>query len=195
MIEYRTENVPPEACDDVIDILTTFGWVVQTSERIYDEHNEVLGADVKIYGDGIVDSFMRGFTGKDGRVDVRQRTVVTDYVRLVFARDTDMPNYHELKSMNAEFEGIMNTPEPKKPTKRTAVTVIGAVLIILSVIFVLLDPENHAELWEIIFSVAFFAIMIPVTIFGWKSYKKKTVEFQAVCNRLQYLYNTARELL
>lgn len=195
MIEYRTEHVPPEACDDVIDILTTFGWVVQSSEEIYNEHNEIIGADIKVYGDGIVDSFMKGWTGKDGSINVRQRKVVTNYVSLVFARDTEMPNYSELKSMNAEFESIMNTPEPKKPVKRTAVTAIGAVLIILSVIFVLLDPENHAELWEIIFSAAFFIIMVPVTIFAWTSYKKKIVYYKDVCGRLQYLYSAAQDLL
>ncbi len=183
MIEYRTEKVDPSVKDDVIEVLSAFGWKAISSEEIYKEDTEVVGVDVKSYGNGIVGSFMRGFTGKDGEVNVRKHTTVTNYVELKFARDTEMQGYSQVKALNEEFENKMNVSAPHKPIIRTAVCVIGIALIIVSIILALIQ-NTSTELWEIIVCVVFPIVTILLTIIGWKHYKKELAIYEDTCSRL-----------
>lgn len=40
------------------------------ARQLVESNFEIVGVDVKAYGDGIVGSFMKGFTGNDGTVNV-----------------------------------------------------------------------------------------------------------------------------
>ena len=194
MIEYRTERLSPQSEDSVTEILGTFGWQPVASQEIYNENTEVVGVDVSVYGDGLVGSFMSGFTGRDGKINVRQRKTVTNYVVVKYARDTEMPNYEELKDLNDEFESKLNVPEPKKPVKRTAIAAIGIAIILISVIMALVQ-HTAAEIWEIIVCVVFPVVMIPVTVVGWVLYAKKLSYYKIVQQRLNEIYNQASWLI
>ena len=193
MIEYRTERLDPQSEDNVTNILGTFGWTPVSSQEVYNESTEVVGVDVKTYGDGLVGSFMQGFTGKDGSINVRQRTNVTNYVVVKYARDTDMPNYERLSQLNAEFESKLSVDEPRKPIKRTALTVIGILIIVISIVLAIVQ-HNSAEIWEICVCVIFPIVTIPITVLGWRSYKRKLENYNLVQNRLNEIYEEALSL-
>ena len=74
MIEYRTERVNPQAEDSVTEILGAFGWVPVSSQEVYNESTSLDGIEVKAYG-----SFMQGWTGKDGEINIKQRKNITNY--------------------------------------------------------------------------------------------------------------------
>lgn len=193
MIEYRTERVNPQYVNEIIETLATFGWVVVSSQEIYNESTEVVGVEVKSYGDGFIGGFMSGFTGKDGSINVKQRKNVTNYTVVQFARDTDMPNYEKLKRLNAEFESKLGVPEPKKPIIRTAITAIGMLLIIASVIMAIAGASS-AEIWEIVVCVVFPVAMIPLTVMGWIFYKRKLRQYDLAQIALRTIYSEALEL-
>ena len=194
MIEYRTERVDPQNESTVIDILQTFGWVLASSQEIYNESTEVVGVDVKVYGDDFFGGFMQGWTGSDGKVNVRQRKNITNYVVLKFERDTDMPNYSELSELNSEFDSKLNVVEPKKPIKRTVITAVGTIIILISIIMALIQGTS-ALLWEILVCVIFPIVMIPITALGWVKYKRNSEYYNSVLYRLNEIYSEAQSLV
>ncbi len=194
MTEYRTERVDPQMESDVIEILGTFGWVLVSSQEIYNESSEIVGVDVKVYDDSFLGGFMQGFTGSDGKINVRQRKNITNYVVLKFERDTEMPNYAELSALNDEFENKLTVAEPKKPVKRTAATVIGTLLIVISIIMALVEGTS-ALLWEILVCVIFPLIMVPITAVGWVKYKRNLAYYNDVRYRLNEIYSEAQTLI
>lgn len=189
MIEYRTERLAPQEEDGVTGILGAFGWTPISSQEVYNENIEVVGVEVKSYG-----SFMQGFTGKDGRIDIKQRKNVTNYVVVKYGRDTEMPNYERIRELNEDFENKLNVSEPKMPTKRTAITVIGVLIILVSIILALVE-SNSAEIWEICVCVIFPLVMIPVTVSGWLSYKKKLNYYNLIQQQLNCIYEEALTLV
>ena len=188
MIEYRTERLNPQAEDSVTNILGAFGWTPVSSQEVYNESTELTGIEVKSYG-----SFMQGFTGKDGRIDIKQRKNVTNYVVVKYGRDTEMPNYERIRELNEDFENKLNVSAPKKPTTRTAVTVIGILIILISVILAIVEG-NSAEIWEICVCVIFPVIFFPITILGWLSYKKKLSYYNFIQQQLSAIYEEALAL-
>ena len=194
MIERRTERVSPDQQDAVIDILSSFGWVLVDSQEVYNESTEVVGVDTKLYGDDFIGGFMKGFTGNDGSVNVRTQTKVTNYVTLQFARDTDMPNYTKLKQLNDEFESKMNYPEPLKPVRLTAIGVIAVALILISIILAIVNG-TQAQAWEIAVCIIVPVVFIPAIIVVWKRYKKKIQIFETVISLLHEIIDQAQSLL
>lgn len=194
MIEYRTERVAPGNENNVCDILSSFGWQLIDSQEIYHENTEISGVEVKMYGDGLIGGFMKGFSGKDGEINVRQRKNVTNYVTLRFARDTAMPTYDRLNSLNAEFEQKLRIDEPKKPLKRTIILAVGFLVLLVSVILALVEG-NSAELWEIIAIAVFSAVMIPLTVTGWIKYKRDMPQYRQIQYRLSQILEEAEYLL
>lgn len=194
LIEYRTERVDPNNESSVVNILGNFGWQLVDSQEIYNEHTEVTGVDATVYGNGIVGSFMRGYTGKDGTVNVRQRTTVTNYVVLRFARDTEMENYGRLAELGNEFESKLGISEPKKPIARTAILSIGVFILIVSIILAIIQ-KTAVEFYDIIIIAVFAVIMIPLTVLGWVKYKKRIADYNLVQQRLLAILEEADELL
>lgn len=190
MIEYRTERLDPQSEDSVTGILGTFGWTPISSQEIYNENTELVGVEVKSYGDGLLGSFMKGFTGKDGSINIKQHKNVTNFVVVKYARDTEMPNYERLRQLNYDFEAKLNVSVPRKPVKRTAITIIGILIIVFSIILALVE-KNSAEIWEICVCVIFPVITIPITVFGWRKYKRNLKYYDAVQEQLNAIYEEA----
>ena len=194
MTEYRTERVAPEQESDVAELLSTFGWVLVDSHEIYNESTEIVGVDTTFYGDGFVGGFMKGLTGKDGSVNVRTRTNVTNYVTLKFERDTAMPHYTKLKALNDEFESKMGYPEPKKPVRITVIGAIAVLIIVISIVMAIMH-NTGAELWEILVCVLVPCLFVPLIAILWVRYKKKMRLFDAVVCRLHEILDEAQALL
>lgn len=189
MIEYASEEVDPANSDEVIAVYETFGWQTVSSEEIYNEHTEVTGMEVKSYN-----SFMRGFTGKDGRVDVNTRKVVTNYVALRFARDTQMAHYDELRTLESEYCSIMAKPKAKKPTTLTLIGCAALALIIISIIYGI-SESVAAEPWEIVVCVLVPLIFIPAIILSWRRYKKMAARDAVDFQRVNEIFDRAAALL
>lgn len=100
----------------------------------------------------------------------------------------------ELSELNSEFESKLNVTEPKKPVKCTAITVIGTLLIIISIIMALIEGAS-ALLWEILVCVIFPVIMVPITVLGWLRYKKNLEYYNSVIYRLNEIYSEAQSLI
>ena len=189
MIEYRTERVNPQAEDSVTEILGAFGWVPVSSQEVYNESTSLDGIEVKAYG-----SFMQGWTGKDGEINIKQRKNITNYTVIKFGRDTQMPNYQRISELNEEFERKMSVKVPKKPAKRTAITAIGIFIILVSIILAVVE-SNSAEIWEICVCVIFPLVMVPITVFGWIKYKSNMKSYYFIQQQLNEIYDEAVALL
>lgn len=194
MIEYRTERVAPEYEQSVVNILGNFGWQLIDSQEIYNERTEVTGVDATVYGDSFAGAFMRGWTGSDGKINVRQRTTVTNYVALRFGRDTQMENYSRLAELGNEFESKMSVAEPKKPKVRTGILCAGVIILIISVILAVIDGTSP-EFYDFVIIAVFAAVMIPLTVLGWIRYKKKIADYNLVQQRLLAILEEADGLL
>lgn len=171
MIEYKTERVDPRYEDNTLEINASFGWQLIESQEIYNESTRITGVNVKSYN-----AFMQGFTGNDGKVDVQTYTDVTNYIAMRFGRDTQMANYEKIKDLENSFYANMNIAEPKKPKILTAITVIGIILIVISIIMAIAEG-TAAEIWEIAVCIIFPIVFIPITIYAWKSYNKRQTLF------------------
>lgn len=188
MIEYRTERVAPRDENEAIETLAVFGWHPLSSQEIYNESTEVVGVDVKIYGDGFVDACKKGWTGKDGEINVEQRTNITNYVAIKFARDTEMPMYEELKELNEQYDLAVSIKEPTKPVKTTAT---AAVLLGLAV-FALVLADDLAL--KIIFPVA-AAIFIILCVIFWIRFKRELSFYHFAQKRSYEIFYEAADII
>lgn len=92
MIETRAEKVSPRQEQSVINLLANFGWTLQSSQEINntDSHLERRGDDIY------------------------NVTTKENYVKLVFQRDTNMPNYARLSSLEKNYFSLL-AGEPDAP--------------------------------------------------------------------------------
>ncbi len=189
MTEYKTERVDPAYEDSTLRINAAFGWQLIESQEVYNESTKVTGANVKSYG-----AFMQGFTGKDGKVDVKTHTDVTNYIAMRFGRDTLMPDYDEITALEKRFYEYTAVSEPKKPTKRTVIAAIGTIIIVISVILAIING-TAAEPWEIGVCVAFPLIFIPYTILGWTGYRRKLNRYNNSIDTAAAIMNRAINII
>lgn len=91
--ETKSITVAPSDEQDAIEIWQVFGWELLSSQEIFnkDTHKE---------------------TRNDGIYDV---TTTTNYVKLVFSRETTMPNYAQIVALEREYDNI-RTPVYYEPT-------------------------------------------------------------------------------
>ncbi len=129
MKEYKTVRVAPDEENDAIRCYESFGWKLEETREIYNESQEVVGESYTSYN-----SFMQGFTGKDGRVDVQTRTNVTHFLSMRFSRDTSMKYYYKLSTLQKEFENLEFEPYYEMPKKPILTTVLGIVGIITGIL-------------------------------------------------------------
>lgn len=82
MKETKSISVHPSYEQNQIDLWADFGWALLSSQEIYskDTHTE---------------------SRSDGNYSV---TETTNYVKLVFQRDTEMKNYNEIRQIEKEFD-------------------------------------------------------------------------------------------
>ena len=191
-----------------------FGWKLEDSREVYNESQEIIGVDEKVTSYG---SFMRGFTGNDGKVEtqVRTKTNVTHYITLRFSRETSIKDYDRLVAMENEF---FNPKEPvyialkqlvknKPPILFTVIAVIALIVVGISLIQIIAGVEP--ELWEIVVCAAVAVIAIVGTVVSWVLYKKnyskkakqneiiaqENKEIEAENEKIKTEYNAERENL
>ncbi len=131
MKEYKTLKVKPFEETETIQYYESFGWKLDETREVYNENQEVVGEKVTSYN-----SFMRGFTGNDGKVEVQTRTNVTHFLTMRFSRDTNILNYDKISALQQEFENTEFEPHyenPDSPVMLTIIAVFGFATIILPV--------------------------------------------------------------
>ena len=86
MLEVKTLTVKPNAEQNTIDLLASFGWNLKSSQEIKtkDSHLEQRGDDIYSV------------------------TETEHYIKLVFDRDTNRENYDKLKQLENTFFSIMD---------------------------------------------------------------------------------------
>lgn len=82
--ETKSISVHPDDEQETIDLYQTFGWELQSSQEIFnrDSHLERSGNNINSI------------------------TTTTNYVKLVFARETTMPNYSKLSALENEYNNV-----------------------------------------------------------------------------------------
>ena len=189
MIEYKTERVLPQYESNILQVNASFGWQLISSQEIYNESTEIAGVDVKSYG-----AFMQGFTGNDGKINVRTYKNVTNYVSMRFGRDTRMPDYDKICALENEFYSSISARQPKKPATLTAIGVIAMIIVIISIINAI-SSGISAELWEILVCIAVPVIFIPLIILKWRSYKKNTALYERMQDDAADALTAAQQLV
>lgn len=178
MKEYKTINVKPEEEETAIRYHETFGWKLEETREVYNESQEIVGVNEKVtlYGDGIVGSFMRGFTGNDGKVEtqVQTRTNVTHFLSMRFSRETGMKNYQRLSELQEEFDGTDYLSYARVPRKPIALTVIASIALAIVLISLMqLFFGEKAAVWEIVVCVIVPIAAVLTLVLSWVLYKKK----------------------
>jgi hypothetical protein len=84
MKETKSFNVSPYEENDEIRIRSDFGWEFQSSQEIFNKDSGLERRGDTIYS----------------------VTTTTNYVKLVFQRDTDIPNLSEIKKLEQEFDSL-----------------------------------------------------------------------------------------
>jgi hypothetical protein len=187
MKEYKTLQVSPEKEGETITECSTFGWQLEDTREVYNETQEILGVDEKVTAYG---SFMRGFTGNDGKVEsrVRTRTNITHYLSMRFSRDTSMKRYSRLVQLENEFYNPPAEPEYlplkelkllrqpvhlKKPIGGTVMNVIVLIAAIVAVAYLLINESTRTVGWAIAVDVIALVVAAIWTITiacSWKRY-------------------------
>ena len=110
MLETKTLTVNPNAEQDTIDLLASFGWNLKSSQEIKnkDSHLERRGDDI---------------------VSV---TETEHYIKLVFDRDTKRDNYDRLKELENTYFTIMSQ-EPEQRYVHVSFP-IAAILLLMYVV-------------------------------------------------------------
>lgn len=88
MIETKSITVHPNNENAQIELWSKFGWQLKSSQEIYSKDSHLERRGDKIYN----------------------VTQTTNYVKLVFQRDTEMKNYDELKKLESEYDLIFDPP-------------------------------------------------------------------------------------
>lgn len=214
MKEYKTLRVAPEEETGTLTAYAQFGWKLEDSREVYNESQEIIGVDEKVTSYG---SFMRGFTGNDGKVEtqVKTKTNVTHYITLRFSRETSIKDYAKLVALENEY---FNPKEPvyialKQPVKNKPpilFTVIAAIaLIVVGISLIQIAAGVEPELWEIVVCAAVAVIAIVGTVVSWVLYKKnyskkakqneiiaqENEEIEAENAKIKAEYNTGRDNL
>lgn len=192
MIEYSSHRVDPANENSFLEIMTNFGWTLVDSNEVYNESTQISEINVKSYDNYLFGAFMKGFTGKDGKVEVKTQTNVTNYIVLRFSRDTDMPNYSQLKSNETKFYNYINTPEPKKPIVRTIISFVAILILILSIIGTINEP---IEPMDIVIIVLIVLGAPSLLIFSWKWYSNKKKYYEDCISKATEIYSESEKLL
>ena len=109
-LETKSLSVDPKKETSTITLYSKFGWTLVSSQEIFnrDSHIERRGDDL---------------------VSV---TETTNYVKLVFQRDKDMPYYNEIAALDTKYHQLLKT-EPKEEGLG-CLFALGVILIIVGAI-------------------------------------------------------------
>ncbi|MDR1013961.1 MAG: hypothetical protein LBL86_03165 [Coriobacteriales bacterium] len=95
MKEHDSFTVSPSSETAAIERKQRFGWELFSTQEVK-----------------IKDSHLEGAGGNS----VRSVTETEHYIKLSFQRDTDMPNYTQLKALEGRFNGLHAPDKPAEPS-------------------------------------------------------------------------------
>lgn len=177
MKEYKTLRVDPDQENLTMQYMTQFGWVLDSTQEIYNESQEIVGIEeqskVTSYG-----SFMQGFTGNDGKVDttvnVKTKTNVTHFIAMKFSRDKGLQGYGRLVELEQELnEEPVYKPEKLKTGKPKLLTIAFVVCTIISIVSLLqLLNGTKASVVELVLCIGVPVILFFIGLWRWLHYKK-----------------------
>lgn len=106
MIETKSVTVAPDYENFEIQKWAKFGWVLKSSQEIYSKDSHLESRGDAVYS----------------------VTSTTNYVKLVFQRDTEMKNYQALKSLEQEYYSLID-PAIKGLKSFIIALIVGIVLV------------------------------------------------------------------
>ncbi len=148
MIEYKTERVGISLENDIIQIYSHFGWQYVGSQDVYNSDTYVSGGNI---------------SGQN--VNIQQSTRSSQYVAVRFQRDTEIPNYSKIKSLNDEFEQLL-----------------------------LIRPDGDGWFLKFVL-LSITGILFPIAIIVLILHFKKQKKYENAQRRLRIIINQADELL
>lgn len=185
-MEYCTQRVSPEYEQDLIQLMHSFGWQYVSSQEFYHESEEIVDVQAHSYG-----GFMQGWTGNDGRLDVKTQKNITHFVSVRFQRDPQMPQYETLKKLQEEFESKMNENPPKKPIVPYVITGCSALLCIGGIGATV---QNKSYIFFLIGFAAFTIIMAIFSVIKRKKYLQELAKYQHMIEERQKIYEKAKKI-
>lgn len=194
MIEYSSFNIDPSYENSFLHVKECFGWQLVGSNEVYNENTYISGIKTTTYGDGFIGGFMSGLTGSDGKIEVSTQTDVTNYIHIILARDTDMPNYEELCDNEDAFLRYSRATMPDKPIKTTLVCALATLIIVISVVMAIING-TAAQMWEIAVCVVVPVAAALIMFFMWRRYKNNRNIYYYAMRKANDLLDESRELV
>ena len=108
MKETKAVQIHPSEENEQINLWGKFGWEVQSSQEIYNQNTKDLG-------DKVV-------------------TTTTNYVKLVFSRDTSMPNYDKIRSYENDYDRKSANIASLSSTEPSINPIAAGILLLLYVV-------------------------------------------------------------
>lgn len=96
--EIKCIDVENDEEEDYIKVFQKFGWELKSSQRIFNQDSRPVGA-----------------ISYEGLTYVHSETDTVNFTKLVFERDTKIPNYYKLKKLEEEFWELSEDVSYEKP--------------------------------------------------------------------------------
>ena len=165
-LETKSAQVAPNQEQSTIDLYQKFGWTLLSSQEIYSKNSHIES---------------RG--GQNYSV-----TETTNYVKLTFQRDKDMPNYDKIVPLENEYFALANSI-PVNDGKGKGLRVLGIIATIIGA-WVLIEGlgfAGSAKATSFAFLLPLFGFLvlgggIAGIVFGSKKKKKAEAEYQVRYN-------------
>ena len=167
MIETITRKVHPREENETADIMRCFGWRLKSSQEINSKESHLERHFNTLYS----------------------VTTKENYVKLLFERDTSMPNYKMLVSLEKEYLTVLSK-KPKFPKWKcgllSGLGLIGTSW--LKIILVMINMDLP--------SVIMVAAIIASPIYYIYKHKKNTENYSLLCNKeFERIFSAAKKLL
>lgn len=120
MKETKSITVLPSDENETIDLWADFGWELQSSQEIFNKDSGLKRSGDTIYS----------------------VTTTINYVKLVFQRDTSMPNYEEIRKKEAEYARIVDIPLKTGPNFSLLWLIFFLMYGIGIVVFLIIKSKN-----------------------------------------------------
>lgn len=143
-IEKKTVTCIPSDENRIIDVYQAFGWMLDSSQEVYNKDSHIEGR-------------------RDGNYSV---TETTNYVKLVFARDKDMPYYEKITQLEARFW----SQESKRPAKLFKSKFLFIFCVLAGAVGIM-NGVFSEELTDLLLGVLFFGLPIATRIIRTKIYE------------------------
>ena len=136
MLESKSLTVSPDSEQEIINTMQNFGWELKSSQEIYSKDSHIE---------------------KQGRKNVSV-TETTNYVKLVFERDTKMENYERICELENTFFDIIS----REPERRVIKPPFLFLMILMGYTFISFVTDNyfHAIISGSIMLLVFIILII-----------------------------------